>query len=106
MRRSSAQLVNVPVAGTALFLIDVINDLNFPGSDALVTEAEAMAGRLAALKRRAAAAGVPCLYVNDNFGQWRSDFRQTAAHCSAQTSPGWRVSRRLKPNSPDYFVLK
>ena len=29
-----------------------------------------MATRLAALKRRAAAAGVPCIYVNDNFGQF------------------------------------
>jgi len=106
MRRSSSQLVNVPVAGTALFLIDVINDLEFQGSDALVAQAEAMAGRLAVLKRRAAAAGVPCLYVNDNFGQWRSDFRQTVAHCTSRSVPGHRVSRRLRPTRDDYFVLK
>ncbi|HXI31727.1 MAG TPA: isochorismatase family cysteine hydrolase [Vicinamibacterales bacterium] len=106
MRRSSAQLVSVPVAGTALFLIDVINDLEFQGSDALVAQAEAMARRLAVLKRRAAAAGVPCLYVNDNFGQWRSDFRQTVAHCTSRSAPGHRVSRRLRPTRDDYFVLK
>jgi nicotinamidase-related amidase len=62
------------VSGTALVLIDVINDLDFEGSDALVTQAEQMSAKLSALKRRAAAAGVPCVYVNDNFGQWRSDF--------------------------------
>jgi nicotinamidase-related amidase len=98
--------VPVPVAGTALLLIDVINDLAFDGSDELVQQAEAMAGPLATLKRRASAAGVPAIYINDNFGQWRSDFRKTVAHCTAQSSPGRRVSLRLKPTSRDYFVLK
>jgi nicotinamidase-related amidase len=68
--------VAVPVAGTALLLIDVINDLAFDGSDALVAQAESMAAPLARLKRRATAAGVPTIYINDNFGQWRSDFRR------------------------------
>ena len=65
-----------------------------------------MASRLARLKSRASAAGVPTIYINDNFGQWRSDFRKTVAHCTARSSPGRRVSRRLKPTSHDYFVLK
>lgn len=100
------RLVPLPIAGTALVLIDVINDLAFPGSEALVSQAEPMARRLAVLKRRAAVAGVPVIYVNDNFGQWRSDFRQTVAHCTARTSPGRRVSQRLRPTARDYFVLK
>ena len=58
------------------------------------------------LKRRATGAGVPCVYVNDNFGQWRSDFRQTVGHCMSRSSPGRRVSRRLRPTKKDYFVLK
>jgi nicotinamidase-related amidase len=94
------------VAGTALLLIDVINDLAFDGSDALVEQAEAMAAPLARLKRRATTAGVSAIYINDNFGQWRSDFRKTVAHCTARCSPGRRVSLRLKPTSRDYFVLK
>jgi len=101
-RRSIA----VPVSGTALLLIDVINDLAFEGSEALVAQAEPMALRLAALKRRASAAGIPAIYINDNFGQWRSDFRKTVAHCTARSSPGRRVSQRLKPTARDYFVLK
>jgi nicotinamidase-related amidase len=96
----------VPAAGSALLLIDVINDLAFNGSEALVAQAEPMAMRLAALKRRATAAGLPCIYVNDNFGKWRSDFRQTVAHCTARSSPGRRVSQRLRPSERDYFVLK
>jgi nicotinamidase-related amidase len=87
-------------------LIDVINDLDFDDSDGLVAQAEPMAIRLSALKRRAATAGVPCLYINDNFGRWRSDFRQTVKHCTSRSSPGHRVSRRLRPTAKDYFVLK
>ena len=98
--------VSLPVTGTALLLIDVINDLAFEGSAALVAQAEPMALRLAALKRRTSAAGVPAIFVNDNFGQWRSDFRKTVAHCTSRSSPGRRVSNRLRPTSRDYFVLK
>ncbi len=101
-----ARPVWLPVTGTALLLIDVINDLAFKGSEALVEQAEPMAVRLAALKRRATAAGVPTIYVNDNFGQWRSDFRKTVAHCTARTSKGRRVSLRLRPTRDDFFVLK
>jgi nicotinamidase-related amidase len=96
----------LPVAGTALLLIDVVNDLAFPGSEVLVEQAEPMSKRLAAFKKRAAKAGVPIVYVNDNFGQWRSDFRRTVAHCCSQASPGRIVSRRMKPTAQDYFVLK
>ena len=98
--------VSIPVSGTALLLIDVINARACAGSHALVAQAEPMALRLAALKRRTAAAGVPTIYINDNFGRWRSDFRRTVAHCTSLRSPGRRVSQRLKPTSRDYFVLK
>jgi nicotinamidase-related amidase len=98
--------VTLPARGTALLLIDVVNDLAFEGSEALITQAEPMALRLAALKRRGARAGVPVIYVNDNFGQWRSDFRHTVAHCTARSSPGHVVSLRLRPTTRDYFVLK
>lgn len=98
--------LEIPVPVTALLLIDVINDLAFDGSEAIVAQAESMAAPLARLKRRAATAGVPTIYINDNFGQWRSDFRRTVAHCTARSSPGHRVSRRLRPTVRDYFVLK
>ncbi len=105
MRKGDRE-TSIPVAGTALLLIDVINDLDFEGAEALIAEAEAMARRLARFTRRARTAGVPIIYVNDNFGQWRSDFRQTVAHCTSAASPGRDVSRRLRPTARDYFVLK
>jgi nicotinamidase-related amidase len=105
-KKANESPVSVPVAGTALLLIDVVNDLAFDGSDAIVAQAEAMADPLARLKRRATGAGVPTIYINDNFGRWRSDFRRTVAHCTARSSPGHRVSARLRPTARDYFVLK
>jgi nicotinamidase-related amidase len=105
-RSGRARTVVIPARGTALLLIDVINDLAFEGSQPLVEQAEEMAARLAALKRRTAKAGIPSIYVNDNFGQWRSDFRKTVEHCTSARSPGREVSRRLRPRASDYFVLK
>ena len=104
--RGRQRSIAVPIVGTALLLIDVINDLDFAGSDKLVAQAEPMSARLARFKRRATAAGVPAIYINDNFGRWRSDFRKTVAHCTSQRSPGRVVSMRLRPTSRDYFVLK
>lgn len=106
VKQARLRTVSVPSAGTAVLLIDVINDLAFEGSSGLVAQAEPMALRLARLKRRAVAAGVPTIYVNDNFGRWQSDFRRTVAHCTAPSSPGRVVSRRLRPTAHDYFVLK
>src|SRR3954464_7566330 len=93
-------------APTALLLVDVINDLDFPGSAELVRQAEPMARRLAALKKRAAAARIPSIYINDNFGKWRSDFRRLVDHCVNDDVPGREVARALRPTEDDYFVLK
>ena len=93
-------------ARTALLLIDVINDMDFKGSAPLVKHAEAMAPRLRALKRRASRAGIPVIYINDNFGQWRSDFRALVDHCLNDEVPGRKVASMLQPGPDDYFVLK
>jgi nicotinamidase-related amidase len=93
-------------APTALLLVDVINDMDVPGSEALVRQAEPMARRLAALKARASRAGIPSIYINDNFGKWRSDFRHLVDHCTQDDVPGREVARILRPSEDDYFVLK
>lgn len=95
-----------PGCRVALLLIDVINALDFSGSEGLVAAAEAVAPRIVALCERARVASVPIIYVNDNFGRWRSDFRSTVAACSSTEQPGHRVTRLLAPAENDYFVLK
>jgi nicotinamidase-related amidase len=94
------------VATTALLLVDVINDLAFPGSAPLVRQAESMAGPLARLAARARRASVPVIYVNDNFGRWQSDWRKVVQRCLRAGAPGRRVVERLQPQPDDYFVLK
>jgi nicotinamidase-related amidase len=90
----------------ALLLIDVINDFDFPEADQLIKHAQTMAARLAALKRRAKENGIPIVYVNDNFGRWRSDFEAQVSHCLSDDNPGKNVVALLKPDQDDYFVLK
>jgi nicotinamidase-related amidase len=92
--------------GTALLLVDVINDMDFEGSAPLVKHAEQMAQRLHDLKRRCREAGIPAVYINDNFGKWRSDFRSLVEHCINDPVPGREVARLLEPDEEDYFVLK
>ena len=92
--------------GVALLLVDVINDMDFAGSQGLVRQAIPMARRLAKLKARASKAGVPVIYINDNFGQWRSDFRRLVDHCLTDDVPGREVAAMLRPADDDYFVLK
>jgi nicotinamidase-related amidase len=93
-------------APTVLLLIDVINDLEFDGGDALLAPALAMAAPLAALKCRARAAGIPAVYVNDNFGRWRSDLSTLLEHCRREGVRGRPLVERLMPEADDYFVLK
>lgn len=98
---------NVPdKADVALLLIDVINDLDFPGSEALARHALPMARRLARLKQRARKHGCAVIYVNDNFGRWRSDFQSLVRHCLEDNVPGKRIVQLLQPDEEDYFVLK
>jgi nicotinamidase-related amidase len=90
----------------ALLLIDVINDLEFPEGEQLLRHALPMARCIAALKKRAALAGVPTIYVNDNFGRWRSDLNAQVKHCLQDGVRGQPVVELLRPDKDDYFVLK
>ena len=93
-------------APAVLLLIDVINDMEFEGGDRLLAHALPMAERLAVLKRRAEAAGIPSVYANDNFGRWKSDFASQVRHCTHDPVRGRPVARLLAPGPEDYFVLK
>ena len=98
---------NVPEqCSVALLLVDVINDLEFEGSEALVEQVVPMAHRIAELKRRCKEAGIPVVYVNDNFGRWKSDFRAVVEHCLHDGVKGEELVRILQPDEDDYFVLK
>lgn len=98
---------NVPdTAEVALLLIDVINDLEFAGAESLARYIMPMAHAIAALKRRAKQAGIPVIYVNDNFGRWQSNQQQLVEHSLQENVRGRPMVELLKPDTDDYFVLK
>jgi nicotinamidase-related amidase len=90
----------------ALLLLDVINDLEWEGGEQLFEHVMPMARRLAALKKRAKQAGIPVVYVNDNYGKWQSDFTRLIEHCLHEDVRGRPMVERLQPEEDDYFVLK
>src|SRR5690242_655539 len=88
----------------ALLVIDMINAFDFEGADEMLPRALDAAKAIARLKQRCRDAGLPTVYVNDNFGRWRSDFRQLLER--VLDSPGRDIGRLLAPRADDYFVLK
>jgi len=90
----------------AIVLIDVINDLEFEEGERLFETALPAAKNIAQLKERARRAKVPIIYVNDNFGRWRSDFKKIVNHCLKDGVRGRPIAELLTPDEEDYFVLK
>jgi nicotinamidase-related amidase len=95
-----------PSARTALLLVDVINLFDFPAGAAFARRSLRPARHIARLRARAHEAGVPVIYVNDNWGRWRSDFKTIVADCSRPDRPGAPIATLLAPTRRDFFVLK
>ena len=104
--RRQAEKVRLDADGDALLLVDVINDLEFPGGEKVLPWAERLVRPLLSLRALCRRAGVPVIYANDNFGLWRGDRADVVAHCAARGVRGGAVSRRLRPGRGDYFILK
>jgi hypothetical protein len=54
--------------------------MEFVEGEQLFKRALPMVKRFAALKVRAVSANIPIIYVNDNFGHWRSDLKRQMSH--------------------------
>ena len=91
---------------TTLLLLDVITDFEFDDGDELLRQTLPMAHRLSRLKARAKKAGVPVVYVNDNFGKWQEDFKTMSEHFMSPSAKGHKVVQLLQPEEDDYYVLK
>jgi nicotinamidase-related amidase len=89
-----------------LVLVDVINHFEFPDGDTILGNAMQIAPRLARLKKRARASNIPVVYVNDNFGQWKSDAGKLLAHCVRTDCAGKPFVEAIQPDAQDYCVLK
>ena len=109
-RKSSLQppgaAASLPRAPAVLLLIDFINTLQFPGVEGPTPAALVAARAAARLKRRLRAQGVPAIYANDNYGQWRSEFGALCAHCKTLPGEAGAIARVLAPRRNDLAVLK
>lgn len=90
----------------AMLIIDMLNTLDFPDGEKLLKQSLPVAEAIKKLKQRLKRQGVPILYVNDNFGQWRSSWQEVYEACASEKSRGAPLARLLKPEDDDYFVMK
>ena len=95
-----------PTSRTAVLIIDAINPLDFPGGKAFAKRAIRPARAIARLAERARKAGIPVVFVNDNFGRWRSDLKSLIEFVDRPTCAGRRLLEWLKPEDEDFVVLK
>jgi nicotinamidase-related amidase len=98
--------VKIQPSRAALLIIDVINDLEFPGAEKVLPWAMKMATRLSSFRAKAHRAGAPVIYANDNYGHWRNDPDELYKHCMRRSARGRELSRRMKPAREDYLILK
>ncbi|HEV7731147.1 MAG TPA: isochorismatase family cysteine hydrolase [Candidatus Binatia bacterium] len=91
----------------ALLLVDLVNPMDFDGAQALLPPALDAARAITALKRRTRAAGMPTIFVNDNFDQWHMGFRELVEHHGRPEAKGRALIERVEPDAAsDHFVLK
>jgi nicotinamidase-related amidase len=97
---------NEAPGGVALLIIDMINDLDFPGGPEMLPAVQEAATAILRLRDEATACGVPIVYVNDNYGQWHSERSRIVEHCSREDSAARDMVQRIAPRHDDYFVIK
>jgi nicotinamidase-related amidase len=92
------------MAKRALVVIDMINTYDHEDAEPLRRSAEQVVPVLAGLMKTAREAGAPVIYVNDNFGDWRSDSR--ALVDSALNGEHASLVEPLVPDDKAMFVVK
>jgi nicotinamidase-related amidase len=91
---------------SALLLIDLISDFEFEDGAKLYKATLPAARKIAGLKANAKAANVPVIYVNDNWGKWKEDFKTIVRHFTKPTSKGAELVSLIKPDPDDFYILK
>lgn len=94
-----------PRGNTALLILDMITELDFAGAATLRRDTEAAATNIVKLRDAADRAGLPVIYVNDNFGEWHSE-RYRLVERALASKEGREFLARLAPRDGDYFVIK
>src|SRR3954468_4903254 len=88
----------------ALVVIDMINTYDHEDAERLRASAEKVVPVLGELVNRAREQGAPVIYVNDSFGQWRSDQRALVADALAGEHAA--LVEPIVPDDDAMFVVK
>jgi nicotinamidase-related amidase len=95
-----------PASKTALLIIDMLNTMDFPEGESLAKLALPVAKNILKLKKRFNKRQFPVVYVNDNFGDWKSSWEDVYKTCADPRSRGSAIAKLLHPDAEDYFILK
>lgn len=91
---------------TAVLILDLMTELDFPEGRRLRSPALSAARRIRTLVDRADRRSIPVVYVNDNIGRWRSDAPSIVTCCKREESQGKEIAHLLEPQARHYFILK
>ncbi|NED79846.1 cysteine hydrolase [Streptomyces sp. SID11233] len=89
---------------SALIVIDMINTYEYPDADLLLPAVRKALPPMVRLLERARAAGVPVIYANDNFGEWRSHHGEIVDNALA--GPYADLVEPVRPDGDSLFVVK
>jgi nicotinamidase-related amidase len=92
------------VSRTALIVIDMINGYDFPDAEKVVPSAERAVPTIERLIERAPGMDMPVIYVNDNFGHWRSNRDELVEKALHGERP--QLVEPIKPGGESLFVVK
>ncbi|WP_186576835.1 isochorismatase family cysteine hydrolase [Aquibacillus kalidii] len=90
--------------GTALIIIDIINDFNFYSGDKLLHHTKSILPNLIQLKQYAKQNQIPVIYVNDHYGSWESNFKNICDHCRNEKNQ--EIIDKMVPTEGDFFLIK
>ncbi|MET7605869.1 isochorismatase family cysteine hydrolase [Streptomyces avermitilis] len=88
----------------AVVVIDMINTYDHPDADLLLPSATKAVPVIVRLIQRARERGLPVIYVNDNFGEWRSHHGEILNTALAGTHAN--LVEPLRPDDESLFVVK
>lgn len=98
------QTTRAATDGAALLIIDMMTDLAFPGSETMHDGVESAAIAIERLRQVCRKAGVPIVYVNDNYDEWHSERSRFVDRMKSASARD--ILSRLEPHADDFFVIK
>ena len=94
----------VRMVKSAVVVIDMINTYDHADADVLLPSATRTVPAMVELLCKARARNVPVIYVNDNFGEWRSHHGEILD--TALSGPHAHLVEPIRPDESSLFVVK